>query len=46
VLGCSVNAVAIRVHRAKARLRDALTSTDQAGHAASPVPAAAKTNRS
>lgn len=46
VLGCSVNAVAIRVHRAKARLRDALTSTDQAGHAASPVPAAAETNRS
>jgi RNA polymerase sigma-70 factor, ECF subfamily len=45
VLGCSVNAVAIRVHRAKARLRDALTSTDQAGHAASPVPAAAETNR-
>jgi RNA polymerase sigma factor (sigma-70 family) len=46
VLGCSVNAVAIRVHRAKARLRDALTSTDQAGHAASPVPAAAETKRS
>jgi RNA polymerase sigma-70 factor (ECF subfamily) len=46
VLGCSVNAVAIRVHRAKAHLRDALASTDQAGHAASPVPAAAKTNRS
>jgi RNA polymerase sigma factor (sigma-70 family) len=46
VLGCSVNAVAIRVHRAKAHLRDALTSTDQAGHAAGPVPAAAETNRS
>jgi RNA polymerase sigma factor (sigma-70 family) len=46
VLGCSVNAVAIRVHRAKARLRGALTSTDQAGHAVSPVPAAAETNRS
>jgi RNA polymerase sigma factor (sigma-70 family) len=27
VLGCSVNAVAIRVHRAKARLRAALTGT-------------------
>jgi RNA polymerase sigma-70 factor (ECF subfamily) len=46
VLGCSVNAVAIRVHRAKARLRDALTSTDQAGHAAGPLPAAAETKRS
>jgi RNA polymerase sigma-70 factor, ECF subfamily len=46
VLGCSVNAVAIRVHRAKARLRDALTSTDQAGRAAGPLPAAAETNRS
>jgi RNA polymerase sigma factor (sigma-70 family) len=46
VLGCSVNAVAIRVHRAKARLRDALTSTDQAGPATGPVPAAAETNRS
>jgi len=46
VLGCSVNAVAIRVHRAKAHLRDALASTNQAGQAASPVPAAAKTNRS
>jgi RNA polymerase sigma factor (sigma-70 family) len=46
VLGCSVNAVAIRVHRAKARLRDALTSADQAGHAAGPVPAAAETKRS
>ena len=45
VLGCSVNAVAIRVHRAKARLRDALTSTDQAGRATGPVPAAAETNR-
>jgi RNA polymerase sigma-70 factor, ECF subfamily len=46
VLGCSVNAVAIRVHRAKARLRDALTSTDQAGRATGSVPAAAETNRS
>ena len=46
VLGCSVNAVAIRVHRAKTRLRDALTSTDQAGHAAGPLPAAAETKRS
>jgi RNA polymerase sigma factor (sigma-70 family) len=46
VLGCSVNAVAIRVHRAKAHLRDALASTDRAGQAASPVRAAAKTNRS
>lgn len=46
VLGCSVNAVAIRVHRAKARLREALTSTDQKGQGASPVPAAAETNRS
>lgn len=46
VLGCSVNAVAIRVHRAKARLREALSSTDQPGHVARPVPAAAETNRS
>jgi RNA polymerase sigma factor (sigma-70 family) len=46
VLGCSVNAVAIRVHRAKARLRAALTITDQSGRVASPVTAAAETNRS
>jgi RNA polymerase sigma-70 factor, ECF subfamily len=46
VLGCSVNAVAIRVHRAKAHLRDALASTDQAGRAIGPLPAAAETNRS
>ena len=46
VLGCSVNAVAIRVHRAKAHLWDALAGTDRAGQAASPVPAAAKTSRS
>ena len=45
VLGCSVNAVAIRVHRAKTRLREALSSTDQPGHVARPVPAA-ETNRS
>jgi RNA polymerase sigma-70 factor (ECF subfamily) len=57
VLGCSVNAVAIRVHRAKARLRVALTSTGQPGitgqpgttgqpGGARPVPAAVKPNRS
>jgi RNA polymerase sigma-70 factor (ECF subfamily) len=45
VHGCSVNAVAIRVHRAKTRLREALSSTDQPGHVARPVPAA-ETNRS
>ena len=45
VLGCSVNAVAIRVHRAKAHLREALSGTDQPGHVARPVPAA-ETNRS
>ncbi len=33
VLGCSANAVAIRVHRAKARLRDLLaTGADQPAH--------------
>jgi RNA polymerase sigma factor (sigma-70 family) len=31
VLGCSANAVAIRVHRAKARLRELLGSDDGAG---------------
>ncbi len=45
VLGCSVNAVGIRVHRAKARLRDELApasesaSADPAGHGAASGPA-------
>lgn len=43
VLGCSANAVAIRVHRAKQRLRDELTGVplrrDQAPTAGSPSPA-------
>jgi RNA polymerase sigma-70 factor (ECF subfamily) len=40
-LGCSVNAVGIRVHRAKERLRALLGAESQAGR---PVPAAIKPN--
>ena len=36
VLGCSVNAVAIRVHRARTRLRQELTGTRPVQHRASP----------
>jgi RNA polymerase sigma factor (sigma-70 family) len=41
VLGCSVNAVAIRVHRAKAKLRDALGPGNWASGAAGPGQVAA-----
>jgi RNA polymerase sigma-70 factor, ECF subfamily len=43
VLGCSVNAVAIRVHRAKTRLRGELSA---AGAVPEPTPARLRTNRS
>jgi RNA polymerase sigma factor (sigma-70 family) len=43
VLGCSVNAVAIRVHRAKARLREELTDTDRATR---PAPITPESSRS
>lgn len=42
VLECSVNAVAIRVHRAKARLRDALTASAPPGHSVRPATAGAR----
>lgn len=42
VLGCSANAVGIRVHRAKARLRAELAGTLQAGR---PPPAAGRASR-
>jgi len=46
VLGCSVNAVAIRMHRAKARLREALADCGPPDRAGRPVPAAAQPNGS
>lgn len=42
-LGCSVNAVGIRVHKAKARLRELLATKTQTGR---PVPASRQAERS
>jgi RNA polymerase sigma factor (sigma-70 family) len=42
-LGCSVNAVGIRVHKAKARLRELLAAKTQTGR---PVPASRQVERS
>ena len=45
VLGCSVNAVAIRVHRAKGRLRDALAGTQIESDSSQPIPVTPKRTR-
>ena len=45
VLGCSVNAVAIRVHRAKGRLRDALAGTQIQSDPSQPIPVTPKRTR-
>lgn len=46
VLDCSANAVAIRMHRAKGRLREALTTGPAATESADPIPAVLKVQRS